>query len=320
MPGPNEVWSIVLSFLSTRPARLAAQGAVLATVVGATLAFASTGTATHLLTDDQGDGDSTRAVLAEAPDELTMDIAPPKHVTVTADGSTLSVSTTARTVSELLAQQNVTLGAQDQLNVAASAPLAPGMEVSVVRVTSREVTKIEKVPFSTTRKKTSTLTVGTTKVLTKGVSGTKKLTYTLTYADGRQIAGKRTAVVVTKAPVNAVIQVGTKPKTTASTSSGSGSSGSGSSGSGSSGSSVGSSVDNLNWAALAKCESGGNPKAVNSAGYYGLYQFSLSTWRSVGGSGNPANASSSEQTLRAKILYKKAGAGQWPVCGRKLFT
>ena len=32
----------------------------------------------------------------------------------------------------------------------------------------------------------------------------------------------------------------------------------------------------LNWAALARCESGGNPNAVNPAGYYGLYQFSIS--------------------------------------------
>ena len=32
-------------------------------------------------------------------------------------------------------------------------------------------------------------------------------------------------------------------------------------------------VTSLNWAALARCESGGNPRAVNPAGYYGLYQF-----------------------------------------------
>jgi hypothetical protein len=78
-------------------------------------------------------------------------------------------------------------------------------------------------------------------------------------------------------------------------------------------------VDSLNWPALAQCESGGNPKAVNSAGYYGLYQFSLSTWRSVGGTGNPIDASASEQTYRAKLLYQKSGAGQWG-CGDELFS
>ena len=30
-----------------------------------------------------------------------------------------------------------------------------------------------------------------------------------------------------------------------------------------------------NWIGLARCESGGNPNAVNPSGFYGLYQFSL---------------------------------------------
>ncbi|WP_017626758.1 transglycosylase family protein [Nocardiopsis chromatogenes] len=82
-------------------------------------------------------------------------------------------------------------------------------------------------------------------------------------------------------------------------------------------------ADSLNWPALAQCESGGNPSAVNEAGgYYGLYQFSMSTWQSVGGSGSPAEAPSSEQTMRAKMLYDAVGGNwqsQWPECGRHLF-
>jgi len=72
------------------------------------------------------------------------------------------------------------------------------------------------------------------------------------------------------------------------------------------------------WAKVANCESSGNPKAVNPAGYYGLFQFDLQTWRSVGGSGNPINASAAEQLMRAKKLYAQRGASPWPVCGRFL--
>jgi hypothetical protein len=76
----------------------------------------------------------------------------------------------------------------------------------------------------------------------------------------------------------------------------------------------------LNWAALAACESGGNPGAVSSSGKYrGLYQFSYATWAGVGGSGDPASASAGEQTMRAQMLYARSGAGQWPTCGRRLF-
>ncbi len=74
----------------------------------------------------------------------------------------------------------------------------------------------------------------------------------------------------------------------------------------------------LNWGALARCESGGNPNAVNPAGYYGLYQFSIPTWRGVGGSGVPTQASSGEQTYRAQKLYAAQGRSPWPYCGRFL--
>lgn len=77
-------------------------------------------------------------------------------------------------------------------------------------------------------------------------------------------------------------------------------------------------ADGLNWAALARCESGGNPRAVNPAGYYGLYQFNVATWRGVGGSGMPHHASAAVQTYRAKLLYKSRGRSPWPHCGRYL--
>lgn len=77
--------------------------------------------------------------------------------------------------------------------------------------------------------------------------------------------------------------------------------------------------DGLNWHALAMCESGGNPRAVSASGRYrGLYQFDLETWRSVGGHGDPAQASRAEQTYRAQLLYRERGRSPWPVCGRRL--
>jgi hypothetical protein len=75
----------------------------------------------------------------------------------------------------------------------------------------------------------------------------------------------------------------------------------------------------LNWTALAQCESSGNPHAVDPSGtYFGLYQFDLQTWRSVGGTGNPADASPEEQRKRAWLLYIQRGRAPWPQCGRYL--
>jgi hypothetical protein len=68
--------------------------------------------------------------------------------------------------------------------------------------------------------------------------------------------------------------------------------------------------------AIAACESGGDPRAIGGGGAYrGKYQFSYSTWASVGGSGDPAAAPEAEQDRRAAMLYARAGSAPWPVCG-----
>jgi hypothetical protein len=69
--------------------------------------------------------------------------------------------------------------------------------------------------------------------------------------------------------------------------------------------------------AIGACESGGDPTAVSSDGTYrGKYQFDYGTWAGVGGSGDPAAAPEGEQDRRAALLYARAGASPWPVCGR----
>ena len=68
--------------------------------------------------------------------------------------------------------------------------------------------------------------------------------------------------------------------------------------------------------AIAQCESGGDPTAIGGGGLYrGKYQFSVGTWRSVGGTVDPAAAPEAEQDRRAAMLLARSGAGQWPVCG-----
>lgn len=82
----------------------------------------------------------------------------------------------------------------------------------------------------------------------------------------------------------------------------------------------GRSVTDSVWAALARCESGGNPAAAGGGGgqYFGAFQFSVATWRSLGYSGNPADQSYAVQLEAAKRLQARSGWGQWPRCARRL--
>ena len=65
------------------------------------------------------------------------------------------------------------------------------------------------------------------------------------------------------------------------------------------------------FAQLRQCESGNNYSINTGNGYYGAYQFNLSTWASVGGSGLPSNASPAEQDARALTLYNRRGWQPW---------
>lgn len=73
------------------------------------------------------------------------------------------------------------------------------------------------------------------------------------------------------------------------------------------------------WAALRRCESGGNYRAVSSSGRYrGAYQFDRGTWAAQGGVGDPAAALPMEQDARARALWFQRGSRPWPHCGKHL--
>jgi uncharacterized protein YabE (DUF348 family) len=250
---------------------------------------------------------------------LSMWMSTPKTVTLIADGKKRQLTTVAPTVSTLLGEQHLVVRPLDKLSAIPSTPLTDGSVVKLVRITRKRVTKTEAIAYDVTRKSSSSLYKGTTKVLKKGEKGSRSAVYELTLSDGKVTKRSLIDTSVESKPVAQVVQVGTKARPKAKSGSGGSSGSTGSSGG--SGGNVGGSVDSLNWAALASCESGGNPNAVNhSGGYYGLYQFSLATWHAQGGKGSPTDYGSGEQTYRAKILFKKTGASSWPSCGPRLFS
>ena len=68
---------------------------------------------------------------------------------------------------------------------------------------------------------------------------------------------------------------------------------------------------------MAWCESTGRWYIATGNGFYGGLQFTLQTWRSVGGSGYPNQNSVLEQKYRAVLVHNRAGTWtrDWPVCG-----
>jgi len=239
--------------------------------------------------------------------ELPIDLTRAGPVDVVVDGKTLTAPDGSRGLAAVLDQLGITLTGLDRVSVQHAATDA--VTVVVNRVVVQDVTETQPVAFASVERPDANRYVGQKKVVTAGVAGQHTVVNHITTVDGTESARALLSDTVMAAPVDQVVSVGTKVRPVASAPASVVSP------------TVGGSADSLNWAALAGCESGGRPTAVSSNGlYYGLYQFSVGTWAGVGGSGLPSAASADEQTMRAKMLYNRSGAGQWPVCGSKLLS
>lgn len=77
-------------------------------------------------------------------------------------------------------------------------------------------------------------------------------------------------------------------------------------------------ADGSVWDRLAMCEATGNWAINTGNGFFGGLQFTLSSWRAVGGTGYPHEASREEQIARGIKLQALQGWGAWPACSAKL--
>ncbi|MFE7516399.1 ubiquitin-like domain-containing protein, partial [Streptomyces sp. NPDC057540] len=227
---------------------------------------------------------------------LALDVRTERAVTFLADGRERTVRTNAATVREALAEAGITLAGQDTTSVPADSFPRDGQTVNVLRITGSRQVREEPIPYAVERVRDPALFAGTEVVERQGVPGVRRVTYSLRTVNGVSQRPRRTGEEIVREPVGRTVRVGTRPLPTSVTG-----------------------ADGLDWGALAACESGGRPNAVDPSGTYGgLYQFDPGTWHSLGGTGTAQDAPAAEQTFRAKKLYVQRGASPWPHCGRRL--
>lgn len=231
---------------------------------------------------------------------------------VIADGTTTDiVASSSEGTTAILEKAGVSAGPIDRVTLENK---DGETTLRVARVVRGTVSTTTEIPYETEEREDAEAEEGTEKTVQEGVAGSE-----VTEAYQETIDGNVTVSAVLSTtrtePTKRVVSKGTKAKKTedtpASSSSGAASSGSSSSGSSPAAPAAVSGDDAAIWAAIAQCESGGNPSINTGNGYYGMYQFSLPTWRSVGGSGLPSDASVEEQTMRARMLQQRSGWGQW---------
>ncbi|MGW8064643.1 ubiquitin-like domain-containing protein [Streptomyces ziwulingensis] len=227
---------------------------------------------------------------------LALDVRTERVVTVMADGRARTVRTNAATVREAVEEAGVTLRGQDTTSVPAAGFPRDGQTVTVLRITASQEVREDPVPFAVRRTEDPTLHRGTEVVQQAGAPGLRRTTYALRTVNGVRQKPRRLRTEVVREPRPQLVRVGTRPRPASVRG-----------------------ADHLHWQALAACESGGRPDAVDPSGTYGgLYQLDTLTWHSLGGEGRPQDAAPAEQTYRAKKLYVRSGPNPWPHCGARL--
>ncbi|GHC61867.1 resuscitation-promoting factor [Streptomyces flavofungini] len=227
---------------------------------------------------------------------LDLDVRTERTVTIMADGRSRTIRTNAATVGEAVEESGVTLRGSDTTSVPPGSFPRDGQTVTVMRISGRKEVREEPIPYDVRKTEDASLPRGTEVVAQPGREGARRITYSVRTVNGVKQKPKRLRSEVVREPQTRIVKVGTKAQPTAVAG-----------------------AEGLNWGALAACESGGRPGAVDPSGTYGgLYQFDTQTWQSLGGAGRPQDAPAAEQTHRAKKLYVQRGASPWPHCGRQL--
>ncbi|WP_309228185.1 ubiquitin-like domain-containing protein [Streptomyces lunaelactis] len=228
---------------------------------------------------------------------LALDVWTERNVTFMADGRERTIRTNAATVREALYEAGIALHGQDTTSVPPASFPRDGQTITVMRITGSREVREEPIRYAIEKTRDSSLFAGTEVVVRQGGPGARRVTYALRTVNGVKQKPRKLAEEVVREPVTQRVMVGTKPLPDSVQG-----------------------ADGLNWDALAQCESGGRPGAVDPSGNYGgLYQFDRGTWHALGGSGRPQDASAAEQTYRAKKLFVQRGASPWPHCGRRLY-
>ena len=228
---------------------------------------------------------------------MALSITTPKDVVLVADGRTQTVTTTAATAADLLAERGITLSATDRLSVYPGQALLDRMRLQVFRVVVQERRVTVPIPFERVETADPALFEDEETVVTPGQDGEKVTTVKITRVDGKVESREQLATQVTREPVTEQVRVGTKERPAAPAVPGGGV-----------------------WDALAACESGGNWSINTGNGYYGGLQFSQSTWEAYGGTGLPSDHSREQQIAIAQKMVDASGGsyGAWPHCSSQL--
>ncbi|MHA6805667.1 transglycosylase family protein [Salinifilum ghardaiensis] len=241
--------------------------------------------------DAQVSADLNRAVPR---DGMTVSVQTSKDITVVdGSGQPRPITTHAVTVQDLLREQNLELGPQDEVTPGGGQKITDGTEVRIDR-TDRSVINVRQ-PIEPPVQEIvdNSMLKGEEHVENPGKAGEKILVTRVTEHNGDEVSRETINEKVVQQAEPRVIRVGGKEPPNSGV-----------------------------WDKLVQCEAGGNWQINSGNGYYGGLQFDKSTWDAFGGdqyAEYPHQASREQQiSVAEKVRDSRGGYGAWPACSSEL--
>ena len=141
-------------------------------------------------------------------EKVTINRAKPMQVQV--DGGVRTIRTQAGTIGDALKAADISLGVQDTVSQSLGAPVLPGMDVAITRVSEALVTQTQTLPRPVQTITDPTALKGTTTVTNPGSDGQKTVTYRIHYTNGVETSREVVQVVSETDPQPQIVSVGTK--------------------------------------------------------------------------------------------------------------
>jgi hypothetical protein len=207
-------------------------------------------------------------------------------------GTVTEIRTQADTIGELMAEKKIVLAGEDGANLDPNTPITTGTSFEVWRNGVQTATNEEEISFTTKQVRDTDKPAGYKAVQTAGVKGKKMVTYQIEMKNGQEVSRKLIQSVTTQEPKEQVEVIGGQ---------------------------LGFSGDFQ--AALAKlrgCEAGGRYDRNSGNGYYGAYQYDISTWGGYMGYARADLAPGDVQDQKTWETYKRRGWSPWPSCSKSL--
>ncbi len=149
-------------------------------------------------------------VARQTSNTLSLSVKRAIDVRVTADGKSQDLVLYGGSVIDAFAYAGIEVNQTDLCNLPLDAPLTSGMEITLDRITYRDASVTEEVPFEAVSEKSDTLLKGKTKVSQEGVPGVRTIVSREMLVNGEVVSSRVISDEITVDPVDEITLVGTK--------------------------------------------------------------------------------------------------------------